>query len=183
MLKVLKIILKFIGISFAIFILIMLFIISANDNKNKSNEVILNSKNSESKKAIVIYQPSRTSVVKDLAYQFAKGLNDKGYEVTINYPGDFLDADLSKYSIIVFGTPVYIGTPSKVLIEYINRIKNVSDKKIISFISGGSKESPEIDIIKTAIGNVEQSKFVKYYTSDKNKNLTDAYNLSISIEE
>lgn len=92
-------------------------------NSQKGSKVeVLSSSQPSPQKALIIYQPGISDISSRIAHQITKGLNDEGYEVTMNYPGDHLSADVSKYSLLVFGTPVYSEQPSKALIDYISRI-------------------------------------------------------------
>jgi flavorubredoxin len=83
---------------------------------------IMKSTSSNSDKALVIYQPSITSASSDVAHSIAKGLNGLGYEVTLNTPGKHLSSDISSYSIVVFGSPNYGGSPGEPLLNYMKRI-------------------------------------------------------------
>jgi flavodoxin len=54
----------------------------------------------------------------------------------LNY--EFVDPDnISKYQLIGFGSGIYHSEPSKELIEFINELKNVEDKKAFVFTTSG----------------------------------------------
>lgn len=154
-----------------------LWVIRANVIEHKDSPEILKSTNTDAKKALVIYQPSRTDKVKVLAHEIAKGINEQGYEVTINYPGKFLPTDISEYAIIVFGSPVYETHPSSVLLDYMNSINDYSKQKVILFASGYLEDAPELDTMKAALKGEIPFAAVKYQQSAKEQNIKDAYEL------
>ena len=86
----------------------------------------------EPKSALIIYQPTKDNVAKNITKVIADCLAPNGHTVTINYLSDDLNYILSEYDIIVFGSAVYIGRFSLVLGNYIlkNRLKN---KKVIVY--------------------------------------------------
>ena len=100
----------------------------------------LESKSKNPDKALVVYQPSITSASSDVAHSIAKGLNDADYEVTLNTPGKHLSSDISSYSVIVFGSPNYGGSPGEQLLIYMKRIEDFNDKRILLFSTSGSAE-------------------------------------------
>lgn len=157
------------------------WVIKANVIEHKDSEEVLKSTNANAKKALVIYQPSRTDKVKVLAYEIAKGINEQGYEVTLNYPGKFLPTDISEYSIIVFGTPVYETHPSSVLLDYMRSIKDCSEQKVILFASGYLKDTPELNTMKAALKGATPFAAIKYQQSSKEQNIKDAYELGKKV--
>lgn len=89
-------------------------------------------------KALVIYQPAWTDITKNAANALAKSLNDKDYDVTVNYPGSFLPHDVSNYAVLVFGTPIYNSKGSPLVVNYLKRLKGLSGKKVILFTTGST---------------------------------------------
>lgn len=164
---------------FAAFMGFAAWISNSNNQVKGDNEEILKSEQSNPKKALLVYQPSKTGAASEIAHQIAKGLNEKGYEVTMNYPGKNLSYDTSKYSLLVFGSPVYIGKVSSALTDYMKGIKDAGDKKVIIYTVGGSKETKELDILGEALYGSKQTIKEKFMTSDKTK----AYELGKKIAE
>lgn len=107
----------------------------AGSREHKSIEKVLKGDGS-GKKALVVYQPSNTDFAKKVADNLAKGINEAGYDVTINCPGDFLPTDLSEYNLLVFGSTVYESKYSKVLGDYISSVTNFGDAKIMVYSTG-----------------------------------------------
>lgn len=52
--------------------------------------------------------------------------------------------DISQYSIIAFGSPVYVGEISSTLADYMKSIKDFSNKKILLFVTGAQLENNEL---------------------------------------
>jgi flavodoxin len=123
-------------------------------------------------KALVVYQPSVSSVTGDAAHAIARGLYDAGYEVTLNYPGSHLPTDLSEYSVVVFGGPVYGGSVPKALTEYIQSV-DLNGKRVVLFsTSGGGKDLPhdrqkELVQMEGCLNGVAPFSSTKLVASDK----------------
>lgn len=89
-------------------------------------------------KALVIYQPAWTDITKNAADALAESLKDKGYDVTVNYPGRFLPHDVSDYAVLAFGTPVYNSKGSPLVVNYLKSLNGLSGKKVILFTTGST---------------------------------------------
>lgn len=154
------------------------WVVNANSIVHKSDERKLLSSNSD-KKALVIYQPSRTKLTSTMASSVAETLHKSGYEVTINYPSQGLKYDISKYDVLVFGTPIYAGKYSQVLESYMKAIKDFSNKKVMIFSTGAdNKVTKEVDpLVQMAkgAGKIKNIKLLKGETTRAEnaiKNLT-----------
>lgn len=169
----------FICIVILIIVLIVTSVVLLSSvNKPKgNNEKVLKGKDNSSKKALIIYQPAITNITDEIANSLAKGLNDKGYEVIINYPGDHLTTDVSKYDLVIFGSPVYAGQPSTVETDYISKVKDFSSNKVVLFSTGGdaSKDS-ELEIMEKSLNGVKVYKKIKFNVSNKEESKNKAYN-------
>jgi menaquinone-dependent protoporphyrinogen IX oxidase len=135
------------------------------------------------KKALVVYQPARTGITEKAAKQIAKALNDNGYEVTLDYPNGKLSTDVSKYSVLVFGTPVYEGKFSPVLGDYIKSVNDFSKKKIMLFSTGMTDESTnkELETIEGLLKGTAAAQKVKFMTKDKTQNDQLAYDAGTKL--
>jgi len=151
-----------IGILFLLVVImvgVMAFIVSSNNKDKGEYSKVLAGPDSLAPKALVVYQPTIRSTGKTIAEKIAAGLNDKGYDVTISYPGNKLSEDISAYSIIAFGSSVYAGQPSSALIGYMRRITDYSGKKVLIYSIGSADNTPELDLLEDAIkGNTEITK-------------------------
>jgi flavorubredoxin len=170
-----------VGLIVLIFIGVMgfMYYLSSSNNDYKGEYTnVLKSTDSYAKKALVVYQPSRSEEFGKVAEQLAKGLNESGYEVKISYPGKHLSADVKEYSVVAFGSPVYMGQPSTALTDYMKEIKDISNKKIIVFSIGSLESAPELDIIEKSLNESEIFKKVKFIANDKG-NEDKAYKIGL----
>lgn len=175
-----------VGAIFALMILFgltMFLVVSVNNRSAGSKEEILNGSQQASKKALVIYQPSKSDISSQVAHQIAKGLNAGGYEVTLNRPGDYLSNDISKYSVVVFGSPVFAGQISKALTNYMSKAKVSSSNKIVLYSTGSIQQTTELDNMEKFLNGSKAFKKVKFYTSAKTKNDKLAYDLGTQLSK
>ena len=140
-------------IIFAAAMLVFVWFTKGNSKDYGDHSKILKSNSPNSKKALVIYQPSRGGLTQKIGSEIAKGIYSEGYEVTINYPGKHLSTDISKYSIIVYGSPVYIGQTSATLADYMKSVKNYTNTKIFIFATGGQLNNGELDNMEKQLVN------------------------------
>ena len=127
-------------------------------------------------KALVIYEPAWTSITKNAAEALAESLKYKGYDVTVNYPGSYLSHDVSRYDILVFGTPVYNSNGSSLVVNYIKSLKILSGKKIILFTTGSTTplaKDSVYDGIKKYISDVNSLQRIKFSNKTDNRHLAD----------
>lgn len=147
----------------------MLFLSSTNNayKGDYTNVIESTSTNSVEKKALVVYQPSRSKEFSEIANQLAKGLSESGYDVTLSYPGKHLSTDVSKYSVLAFGSPIYMGQPSTALTDYMKEIKDIYNKKVIAFAIGSLESELEFEIYQKSLNNAKIDKKVKFIAKDK----------------
>lgn len=149
--------------------------VGSNNKCKGSNEEILAGRKEFGKKALIIYQPNNMST--KTALKIAKGLNDGGYEVTLNYPGKNLSYKMSEYSVIVFGSPIYAGQPSRVLTDYMSSVKDYSTAKIALFSVGMLENKGEFEAMEKCLNGKKPYVKVKFRTQDKMVSDSDAYKL------
>lgn len=120
--------------------------------------------NGGDKKALLIYEPSRSSLSKDVALKTAEIMQKNGYTVTMNCPSNELNYDLQKYDFIVFGSPVYAGHVSPVIEDYMNNNK-VENKKILLYSVGKFTDNTnELEKLKACVSqnnNIEVEKYTE----------------------
>ncbi|MBZ4646014.1 MAG: flavodoxin [Clostridia bacterium] len=157
----------------------------ASTNKPKGNrEEILQSNQQLPKKALIVYQPAITDITSRMAHQIAKGLNDGGYEVTLNYPGEHLSTDISQYSLIVFGSPAYGGNPLSIVTDYMSRIKDFSSKRIVLYSTGANPDSLlELDNMEKFLNSTKAHKKIKFFVSANKENDKIAYDLGKELSK
>ena len=174
--KVIKKLGKILLLIFLTFIILSIGTIAVFQNtlscQHKSNPAVLKQSKADSEKqALVIYQPSLLQTTKNTAMSIAQALNQRGYQVTINYPGDYLDIDVSKYSVLVLGSPVYFGQTSSVLNKYSRAIKETKNTKILYFETGANsfseKEKKTIQQIFPDAKAIVIEKFIANQSKDQ----------------
>ena len=159
------------------------YFINFNNSPKGKNPEVIESNNDLVKKALIVYQPSKSDVSSFAAHQIGKALNEQGYEVVLDYPGNHLSTDISEYSIIVFGSPVYGSKTSVVLSDYIKKVIDFSDKKVILYSVGGlTWVSRELDEMETCLGNTKAYKKVKFKFYNKAELTRNIYDLVKNID-
>lgn len=78
-----------------------------------------------------------------MAQSIGEGLVKDGYNVVLNQPGDYLEKDLSKYDLILFGSPVYASQTSSQIKKYADSIVNYGDGKVICYCVGNLNDKDE----------------------------------------
>lgn len=127
-------------------------------------------------KALVIYQPAWTDITKNAANALAKSLNDKDYDVMVNYPGSFLPHDVSNYAVLVFGTPIYNSKGSPLVVNYLKRLKGLSGKKVILFTTGSTTPMSKdrvYDGIENYLKRISGLQRIKFSNKTDNKLLAN----------
>lgn len=145
------------------------------NSQQQSSPKQYTSKN-HTRNALLVYQPAWTDITKNAAYALAESLKDKGYNVTVNYPGSFLPKDVSNYDILVFGTPIYNGKGSKLITNYLKSIKSLNGKKLILFTTGSTtplKYDKAYTGIKDYMKNVSKVQRIKFSNKTNDKKLAD----------
>ncbi|HCW53883.1 MAG TPA: hypothetical protein DG753_09130 [Clostridium sp.] len=137
-----KKVLLIVGAVIAVALVSVVWICKANDTKNKNNPIKLGN-GSSNKNAIIVYQKGRSSYADKVAQSIGDGLVKDGYNVVLNQPGDYLEKDLSKYDLILFGSPVYAAQTSSQIKKYADSIVNYGNGKVICYCVGNVKDKDE----------------------------------------
>lgn len=146
----------------------------------KCKEETLKAKAGDAPRALIVYQPSVSGAMKTAVHSIAQGLNDSGYEVVLDCPGPQISADLSPYSVVFFGSPIYGGQPVKTLTDYMRRIGDFSQTKVALFVTAGSVEpGTEFDLMKEILGDTPPVATMKLAVSQKEANSDKAYQLGV----
>lgn len=181
----LKVILK--GALIVIVVLVILMTVTAlwfnwmiSSEKGSKQEVLATTQE-PAMKACIVYQPGMSDFPEEIAHQIARGLNESGYEVTLNYPGKKLSTDVSKYSVVVFGSPIYASLSCKPLTNYMPKIKTDPAAKIVLFTTGDTRTSVDLDLLEKNLKNITPYKKVKFYYDTKEESKKSAYELGKEI--
>lgn len=158
--------------------------VSITKHEYADKREVLTTKPENPEKALVVYQPSLTPASSDVAHAIGKGLQDSGYEVTLNTPGKHLSADISNYGIVVFGSPNYGGSPAEPLLDYLKRIGSFAGKRVILFSTSGSAEGRlEFDKMEALLQGVKPYKTVKFKAGETESNKAAAYQSGMDAAE
>ena len=99
---------------------------------------VLNADGSET--ALIIYHPGLSSFMKDVVYAFADGLVETGWRVEITTASSQAPTDLSEYSLLVLGSPVYAGTPSPTIKRHIERIGDLQGINTVLLVTSAGSD-------------------------------------------
>ncbi|MCX7843040.1 MAG: flavodoxin [Clostridia bacterium] len=163
-------------------ILTVLLVASASKPKGDREE-ILKSTEKKPKKALIVYQPAVSDITYKMAQKIAKGLNDGGYEVILNCPGEHLPNNTSGFSVVVFGSPSYGGKPLTVLTDYMSRINDFSSSRIVLFSTGANPKTTEIDLMESFLKDRKPVKKIKFPVGEGKENENTAYKLGVELSK
>ncbi|HDQ06058.1 MAG TPA: hypothetical protein ENN36_04970 [Candidatus Bathyarchaeota archaeon] len=109
---------------------------------------VLNEDGSET--ALIIYHPGLSSFMEDVIYAFADGLMENGWRVEITTASSQAPTDLSDYSLLALGSPVYADSPSPTIKRHIERIGDLNGIDTVLLVtSGGSEGGAEASMQQT----------------------------------
>lgn len=115
---------------------------------------------SGSKTALVVYQEGLTAYPKDTSYAFANGLAASGWRVEVTTASSQAPSNLSKYSLLVLGSPTYYG-PGQAVTRYVDRVGDLHgiNTAIISLGSYTPEQSADTlkQTVQAANGTVVKS--------------------------
>ena len=137
---------KIVLISVIVFVIVVVsvlgFVFFKINNDYVSGIEVLNADGSET--ALIIYHPGLSSFMKDVTYAFADGLVENGWRVEITTASSEAPIDLSDYSLLVLGSPVYGGNPSPSIKRHLERIGDLQGiDTVILVTSGGNSTADE----------------------------------------
>lgn len=136
-------------IAFVIVVASLLGFVLFKINSDYVSEIeILNADSSET--ALIIYHPGLSSFMKDAAYAFANGLVENGWRVEITTASSQAPTDLSGYSLLALGSPVYGDSPTPTIKRHIERIGDLQGIDTVLLVtSGGSDGGAEASMQQT----------------------------------
>jgi hypothetical protein len=85
--------------------------------------------------AYIAYYPGRSSFQRDMANAFAEGLVANGWSVEISTASSQAPTDVSKYDLVVLGSPTYMLGPAQRILRYIKSL-NLTGKDVVVIMSG-----------------------------------------------
>ncbi len=109
---------------------------------------VLNVDGSET--ALIIYHPGLSSFMKDVTYAFADGLVENGWKVEITTASSQAPTDLSEYSLLAVGSPIYAGNPSPTIKRHLERIGDLQEMDTVILITSGGNSTSDITMQQMA---------------------------------
>jgi hypothetical protein len=101
-----------------------------------------------SKTALVVYQPGLTNFPKDVLYAFGNGLAASGWRVEVTTASSQAPSDLSNYSLLVLGFPIYGGQPGTAIVRYADRLANLHGINVVIVACGAGSPGGSVDTMK-----------------------------------
>ncbi|MEJ5328010.1 MAG: hypothetical protein WHU54_07180 [Candidatus Bathyarchaeia archaeon] len=153
---------KFLLIAFIVFVIVFVSVLGVvffRINSDYVSEInVLNSNGSE--KALIIYHPGFSSFMRDVVYAFADGLVENGWRVEVTTASAQAPTDLTGYSLLVLGSPVYAGSPSATIKRHLERIGDLKGIDTVLLVtSAGSDGTAEATLQQTVEeynGNIKE---------------------------
>ena len=105
--------------------------------------------------ALVAYDPGLSGAAKDVASKIASNLQTQGYTVYLAGVKSSAAANTAGYKVIVVGGPIYAGTPTSSVRDFLNNLKPDQGAKVGVFGSGsGPQEASDISMIKDSVASL-----------------------------
>lgn len=96
---------------------------------------VLNADGSET--ALIIYHSGFSSFMKDVSYAFAEGLVENDWRVEITTASSQAPTEMSDYSLLVLGSPVYASNPSATIKRHVERIGDLQEIDTVLLVTSG----------------------------------------------
>ena len=115
---------------------------------------------------LVVYHPGISDFQSKVTHAFANGLTSQGYRVEITTASGQAPTDLSKYRLLVLGSPTYAGNPAPPLSRYLSSLGDLKGKHtvVICTASGNSAVAKMKSAVEDSHGVVVDS--LELLTSD-----------------
>ncbi len=116
---------------------------------------------SGSKTALVVYQAGWTPFPEDTSYAFANGLAESGWRVEVTTASSQAPSDLSNYSLLVLGFPIYGGSPGPAIVRYVERVGDLHGINTVIIALGMGSPERSVDTMTQNVwatnGTVQKS--------------------------
>jgi len=104
-------------------------------NKDWVSDVEVMNAEGDKGTAYIAYYPGRSSFQKDMANAFAEGLVANGWRVEIGTTSSQAPTDVSKYDLVVLGSPTYMFQPAQRVLKYVKKL-DLTGKNVVVITSG-----------------------------------------------
>jgi len=109
-------------------------------------------------RALVVYSPGLSDFPQKMAEAFANGLAATDWSVDIVTASSQAPTDLTGYTLLVIGGPIYGGQPSKPVQDYTARLEDLKGLRVYTLLTSAG-ENPQAEEARsswiTAHGGVE----------------------------
>jgi flavorubredoxin len=95
-----------------------------------------------------VYRPGISSFQGDVTYAFINGLKDSDWKIDVTIPSSETTSDLSKYDLLILGTPTRGGMPHKSVSEYLKRVGDLNGMKTVLIVTAGGGKGALIALEK-----------------------------------
>lgn len=167
----------FLKIVLVIIVIIVVFVIGAaiyfgtymqiNKKELKPNEIILEGTNG--KKALVLYQKTKHDTATNITMALANSLNKLGYTVIINHPSSELKYEMKDFSVLAFGSGVYMGGVSIPLTNYMEQTDMTGKQVIVYAVGENMEETAEVDLLMSKVQGTETKTGIKVKKGQEKK--------------
>lgn len=112
--------------------------------------------------ALVVYDPGLSGAAKDVASKIANLLTSNGYEVTFAGVRSSAAANMTGFSVIVVGGPIYAGQPTASIQGYLNGLNPSANAVVGVFGRGnGSADSNDTQVVASEVAPLPPDSSVK----------------------
>lgn len=98
---------------------------------------------------------------KDISYAFANGLAAAGWRVEVTAASPQAPSDLSNYSLLVLGFPIYGAIPGAAEVRYVGRLSNLQGIETVILATAAGSPGNSAETMKQKVlaagGAVEES--------------------------
>lgn len=101
----------------------------------------------------VAYRPGISSYQKDMTDAFIEGLVENDWSVDVTTTSTQTPTDVSKYDLLVFGSPTYGGLPHNSTLEYIKSLGDLNKKEVVLISTSGGSDTA-LTILEDAVTQV-----------------------------
>ncbi|HSV50384.1 MAG TPA: flavodoxin domain-containing protein [Candidatus Acidoferrales bacterium] len=108
--------------------------------------------------ALVLYDPGLSGAASRVAEKIATDLQAKGYTATLAGIKSSAASNTAGYSVIVAGSPIYAGSPTSSVKDFLGSLNPSSGTKVGVFGSGQGATTPDdVAMIRNAVPALQSS--------------------------
>jgi hypothetical protein len=131
--------------------------------------------------AFVVYQPGISNFQEQVTLAFVDGLISNDWRVEITTASSQTPTDLSKYDLLVLGSPIYGDAPASPLVDYISSAGDLGSMNTVIILTGAGSGNTAVNtlenLVQEANGNIVKTLLL--YTQAPNEEL---YGISDPLE-